>query len=201
MTGRPYAPPELAPESNVERLATEWVAPYAQAGHLRRARDWVVALVPEATPEMRLAALTHDIERMFPGGPVHDHRSTDWDDPFYLHPHMLRSAEAVTVWLGGHPGAAEEVDIAEVRRLIGLHEVGGVNGADAVQAADSLSYLETLAGLTASWVISGSCSREKGVAKLEYMASRVRLPAAREHIAPWLAWAVGQLPHVGQESG
>ena len=188
----PWTAPEVAAASETEALAAEWVRPYSQAHHLARARDWLVWLVPDASAELRIAALTHDIERMFPGGPVLDHAATDWDSPFYLYPHMLRSAEITGFWLAGLGTAS--VDAAEVRRLVGLHEVGGLNGADEVQAADSLSYLETLAGLTASWVSSGSCSRDKGIAKLTYMADRVRVPAAREPVAALLEWAIGQLP-------
>ncbi|MCP2251571.1 hypothetical protein LY13_000299 [Prauserella aidingensis] len=190
----PWAPPALAPGTEVERLATGWIAPYGQELHLRRARDWLVHLVPDATAEARLAALTHDIERMFPGGPVLDHANTDWDDPFYLFAHSLRSADAVTVWLGGVGPVAAEVDVAEVRRLVGLHEVGGLSGGDELQAADSLSFLETLADLTAGWVTSGACSREKAAAKLQYMAERVRVPAAQGHVAEWLDWASARLP-------
>jgi hypothetical protein len=194
----PWTAPEVPLETEIEVLAAEWVKPYDQAEHLMRARDWLVHLNPAATVEMRLAAMTHDIERMFPGGPRLDHRTTEWDDPFYLYPHSLRSAESVGVWLGSIGPAAAQVRLAEVRRLVGLHEVGGLRGADDVQAGDSLSFLETLAGLTRDWVLSGSCSRDKGAEKLVYMAERIRVPAARELADQWLAWALDQLPAAGE---
>ncbi|MBB3087053.1 hypothetical protein [Geodermatophilus sabuli] len=193
----PWTAPEVPVDTEVEALAAEWVRPYDQAEHLMRARDWLVHLNPAATVEMRLAAMTHDIERMFPGGPRLDHATQVWDDPFYLYPHSLRSAEAVGVWLGSIGPAAAQVELREVRRLIGLHEVGGLRGADDVQAGDSLSFLETLAGLTRDWVLSGACSRAKAVEKLSYMADRVRLPAAAELAGPLLEWAVDQLPPEG----
>ena len=193
----PVAAPAVPLGTEVERLAAAWVAPYDQAEHLVRARDWLVHLTPGATVEMRLAALTHDIERMFPGGPKLDHATTGWDSPAYIYPHMLRSAEAVGVWLGSLGPAGAAVDVAEVWRLVGLHEVGGLRGADDVQAADSLSFLETLAGLTRDWVLSGTCSRAKAVEKLQYMADRVRLPVAAELAGPLLEWAVDQLPPDG----
>jgi hypothetical protein len=190
----PWTAPLVPVESEVEVLAAAWVRPYDQVEHLMRARDWLVHLTPAATVEMRLAAMTHDIERMFPGGPRLDHASTGWDDPFYLYPHSLRSAEAVGMWLGSVGPAAADVRLHEVRRLIGLHEVGGLRGADDIQAADSLSFLETLAGLTRDWVLSGACSRAKAIEKLRFMAERVRLPRAAEHAAPLLEWAIDQLP-------
>ncbi|MCF7547522.1 hypothetical protein [Pseudonocardia sp. WMMC193] len=191
---QPWTAPRVEAGGEVEALAAEWIAPYGQAEHLVRARDWLVHLAPTATAEMRIAALTHDVERMFPGGPVLRHADQRWDDPVYLYAHSLRSAEAVTVWLGGLGAVAAAVDPAEIRRLVGLHEVGGIDGADEVQAADSLSFLETLAGLTRDWVRSGVCSRLQAERKLRYMADRVRLPAATEYAAPLLEWAIDLLP-------
>jgi hypothetical protein len=178
----PWTAPPVEEASHVEALAAEWIAPYHQAEHLVRARDWLVHLTPSATAEMRIAAITHDIERMFPGGPVLGHADVRWDDPAYLFPHSLRSAEVVSVWLGNLGPVAATVDVA------------GLNGADDVQAADSLSFLETLAGVTRDWVLSGTCSRVQAQRKLQYMVDRVRLPAAIRLAGPLLEWAIDQLP-------
>jgi hypothetical protein len=184
--------PELALETDLERAAADWIRPYDQAWHLMRARDWLVQLEPAATVEMRVAAMTHDIERMFPGGPSLNLAATPWDDPFYLFAHSSRSAECVGVWLQSQQ--SEGIDEYTIRCLVARHEVGGPRGADAVQAGDSLSYLETLAELTAHWVRSGSCSRAKGIAKLQYMADRIRLPAATAIAAHLLERAIDLLP-------
>jgi hypothetical protein len=186
--------PEVELATDVERAAAEWVRPYSQAWHLMRARDWLVYLEPDATVEMRLAAMVHDIERLFPGSPALDMATTAWDDPYYLFPHSMRSAESVGVWLAtrGETG----VDEYEVRRLVALHELGGLRGADEVQAGDSLSYLETLAEVTRSWVRTGRCSRDKAAEKLRYMADRIRIPAAREPAAQLLEDALEVLSQV-----
>jgi hypothetical protein len=190
----PWTAPAVPLDTEVEALAAEWVAPYDQVEHLMRARDWVVHLDPQATVEMRVAAMTHDIERMFPGGPTLHHADADWDNPFYLFPHSLRSAEAVGTWLGSLGPVSAQVGLAEVRRLIALHEVGGLHGADVVQAADSLSFLETLAWLTRKWVLTGTCPRDAAAGKLVYSVERIRVPAAREHAEQLLEWALDQLP-------
>jgi hypothetical protein len=195
----PWVAPHVPLDTEIEVLAAEWVRPYDQVVHLMRARDWLVHLNPAATVEARVAAMTHDIERMFPGGPRLDHATMEWDSPFYLYPHSLRSAESVGVWLGGIGPVAAQVRVGEVRRLVALHEVGGLRGADDVQAGDSLSFLETLAGLTRDWVRSGACSRGKAEEKLTYMADRVRLPAAAELAAPLLEWAIDQLPAAARD--
>ena len=195
----PWVAPEVSLDTGIEALAAEWIRPYDQVVHLMRARDWLVHLNPAATVEMRVAAMTHDIERMFPGGPTFTHATMEWDSPFYLYPHSLRSAETVGVWLGSIGPVSAQVSVGEVRRLVALHEVGGLREADDVQAGDSLSFLETLAGLTRDWVLSGACSRAKAVEKLAYMADRIRLPAAAELAAPLLEWAIDQLPASGAD--
>jgi hypothetical protein len=181
----PWTAPEVPLGTEVEALAAEWVRPYDQVEHLMRARDWLVHLDPHATVEMRVAAMTHDIERMFPGGPTLRHADAEWDSPFYLFPHSLRSAEAVGVWLGSLGPVSAEVSPAEVR---------GLRGADVLQAADSLSFLETLAGLTREWVLTGTCSRDAAAGKLIYSVERIRVAAAREPADQLLEWALDQLP-------
>ena len=52
---------------SLEEEALEWIAPYWNANHLVRTRDWLLELEPDAPEGLRLAALTHDMERHFPG--------------------------------------------------------------------------------------------------------------------------------------
>jgi hypothetical protein len=135
---------------------------------------------------------------MFPGGPTPDFSRAAWDDPAYLYPHQLRSAEFVGAWLTNDVPAAG-VDIAEVRRIVGLHEVGGLGLADDVQAADSLSFLETLAGLAAQWVRTGTCSREVAISKLVYSVDRIRIDRALQPARELLSWAIDQIPTARDE--
>src|SRR5215213_2194044 len=125
----------------LEARALEWISPYSQAEHLIRARDWVLELEPNASLALRFAALTHDIERHFPGGPQQDFQHDAWDDPDYLFAHSTRSADIVQRWLEESPEPPEADFVREVRRLILLHELGGDREADLLQAADSLSFL------------------------------------------------------------
>jgi hypothetical protein len=185
--------PIAAVDTEIEQRALEWIAPYSQAWHLERARDWLVRLDGTASLEMRLAVVTHDIERMFPGGPAFDKRNGRWDDPYYLYAHASRSAEVVGVWLHGEGPAGQTVDLPEVRRLITLHEFGGLDGADLVQAADSLSFLETLQEIVISWVTKGECGVDQARAKHQYMADRIRIDEARRLAEPLLEIALASL--------
>ena len=181
---------EIAPQvpvaTEIERRVLQWIAPYNQARHLVRARDWLVYLDQSAPLEARLAVVTHDIERMFPNGPTIDKATCRWDDPHYLYAHASRSAEVVGVWLHSQDGAKEEVSLSEVQRLITLHEFGGIDGADYVQAADSLSFIETLQEVVRDWVVRGECGAGQARAKYSYMAERIRVPEARRLAAPLL---------------
>lgn len=185
--------PQVPMSTEIERRAAAWIDPYSQAWHLVRARDWVLHLDPSASLEMRLAVLTHDIERMFPNGPSVDKRTCRWDDPHYLYAHAARSAEVVGVWLHSEGGAGVDVELSELQRLITLHEFGGLDGADVVQAGDSLSFLETLQEVVRHWVTSGECDAAQARAKHQYMADRIRLPEARRMAEPLLVQALAGL--------
>jgi hypothetical protein len=178
----------------LEARALEWIAPFSQAEHLVRARDYVIELAPEAPLAVRLAALTHDIERHFPGGPQQDFADDDWDDPDYLFAHSTRSADIVQRWLAESPQPPERDFVRHVRRLILLHELGGDAEADLLQAADSLSFLETLQELVVGWVADGRCSAAKAEAKLRYMRDRIRIPEASRRADALYAEAVARLP-------
>jgi hypothetical protein len=158
----------------LERAAELWIDDYVQARHLRRTRDWVVTLDPDADLALRIAALTHDIERRVPGGP--DPWQHDWGDPRYVLEHSIRSARMVRGWL-------EEMDaphdlVANVESLILHHEIGGYPEADLLQAADSLSFLEVNRERPRIWVEEGRCDAAEAQAKIDLMRDRIVVAAA-----------------------
>ena len=99
---------------------------------------------------MRLATLTHDMERAF-GGP--DAIPIKMSDRAYEEAHSNRSARIVGEWLRAN-GADDEL-AAQVEELIRVHEWGGSPDANLVQAADSLSFLETNIDLMLGFVKNG----------------------------------------------
>lgn len=168
--------------SEREERARAWIAPYWNARHLERTLDWLLELDPGASEAMRLAALTHDMERHFPGGPEMDPATTPPDAPGYRREHSQRSARIVGEWLR-EDGAPAPL-VADVERLILAHEIGGAPDEDVVQAADSLSFLEVNAELVARWFAEGRCSRERAKQQLGYMFERIRVERARELARP-----------------
>lgn len=162
--------------------AQRWIEPYWNAEHLRRTADWLLVLEPNASETLRLAALTHDMERHFPGGPVPDLALPPETDVAYRRAHAERSARIVGEWLRGE--GASEATIAEAERLIELHEVGGDHDADLLQAADSLSFLEVNVDIPYAWARRGDCDLERARAQHTWMFERIKVPAARELAEP-----------------
>jgi hypothetical protein len=173
------------PEHGLERAAEAWIRPYTDAHHLRRTRDWAMRLQPAAPLAVRLAALTHDMERHLEGGPAIDPATMEPDDAQYLRAHAERSSAIVTGWLR-EQGASGEL-VATVADLVRHHEVGGSPAADLVQAADSLSFLETKRSLMQRWLAEGRCDLVRAERQPLWMAERIRIPAARRFAEPLLA--------------
>ncbi len=171
--------------------AREWVGEvHPHARHLLRTESWVVELDPGAGEALRLAAALHDIERAFPDPDATWDSAQDWDSPEYNRWHQDRCADIAADWLRGQ--GADDALVAEVDRLIRVHEDGGWPEADLLQAADSLSFLETMTPLVVGWVDSGRASRERAAAKLHHSVDRMApgLDRARELGAPYLEAAL-----------
>ena len=161
--------------------ARVWVEenyPYNRT-HLVQSLEWLDRIAPGAPEAVRLATLTHDMERAF-GGP--DAIPIVMNDRDYEKAHSERSARIVGEWLAGN-GAAPEL-VADVAALIRVHEWGGWPEADLVQAADSLSFLETNVDLMIGFVKSGRYSKDDISAKIDGMYERISVPAAKALAQP-----------------
>jgi hypothetical protein len=166
----------------------EWVEPYYDSEHLKQTVVWMLRLDPLAPEPLLVAALTHDMERHFPGGTQPDKAAGAWDDVEYNTRHARRSASIVSDWLRRQGLTAGFVD--QVVPPILEHEFGGSPEGNLVQAADSLSFLDTNAGLVAKWVRDGETTAELGKRKLAWMCERIQIAEARELAGPLFEEAV-----------
>lgn len=180
--------------TELERKAEVFVEPYWNAPHLLNTRDWLVRLAPEASEGLRVAALVHDCERMFPGGPPVD-PGAPHDDETYLREHADRSARFAVEWLQAQDAPASLV--AQVGELVRLHEFGGTPDADLLQAADSLSFLDVNDALVATWIADGRATPAQARGKLEYMRERIRVDRARALACPLYERALARLERAG----
>jgi hypothetical protein len=158
-----------------------------QAPHLERTLAWTIELEPDASEEVQIAALSHDMERAFPDGSPRWEAGRGWKDPLYDIAHTERSARIVGDVLRDH--GVPEPSVREVVRLILAHESGGWHDADVIQAADSLSFLETMGGPVARWVLEGRATAEQARGRIDHAAKRIRLGPAREIAEPMLPQA------------
>lgn len=183
----------MTPEER-ERAVLEWIRPYRLAHHLVRTRDWALVLDPQATEALVLAALTHDIERHFPGGPEFDPATQSPGDFEYRWQHSMRSAQFVHEWLY-RSGATDDL-VGEVETLILLHEFGGDEAASVLQAADSLSFLETNVDVVSGWVRDGRCTPARAKEQHTWMYERIRIPEARVLARPYFERAVAAVDRI-----
>ncbi len=161
--------------------AREWVCNNYKQGaqHLIQTEVWLQLLKPDASEELLLAALTHDMERAFPGP---DSPSLDpkrgVDDPVYNIAHSERSVRIVSANLR-EQGASDEC-IEQVARLIRAHEYGGDDDENLVQAADSLSFLEVNVDVFLGWMDAGDekWNADAVHAKFTWMYERIQVPQA-----------------------
>lgn len=176
----------------LEQAATVWLDGFYQLEHLLSARAWVVRLADNASPELRFAALVHDAERFFPGGPSGTPQN-GFDDPDYLFAHSTRSADIVDRWLGDRGENIPQSFRTRVRALILRHEIGGNPEEDILQAADSLAFLSAFDWLVVEWVRNGHYTIAGVREKLDWMLTRIRIPIALTLALPYYVDIVGAL--------
>jgi len=146
--------------SDVLARAQAWIADvHPHARHLERTLDWLLELDPGASEALQIAAATHDIERAYPDTAAGWDSARDWDSVEYNRWHQDRCADLVAPGLRDR-GAGEELARA-VADLVRVHEDGGWPEADLLQAADSVSFLETMAPVIVEWVQSGRAPRDR----------------------------------------
>lgn len=187
-TGR-YADPTLTP---LELSAAGWLNGFYQLEHLLCTRAWAVKLWPGASPELKFAAMTHDAERFFPGGPTST-PTNGFDNPDYLFAHSIRSADFVEAWLRKQEPTPDSAFISRVRALVLRHEIGGNEEEDQLQAVDSLSFLESMDWLVVDWIRAGRYTAAKARDKLDWMVERIRPSAALRAALPLYAAALRRL--------
>lgn len=183
--------------TDLELAAIGWLDGFYQLEHLLAAREWAMHLAGDASPELRFAALVHDAERFFPGGPSNTPKD-GFDNPDYLFLHSTRSADIVDAWLDTRGDQLSLASRKRIRALILRHELGGNPEEDVLQAADSLSFLSTYDWLVVGWVRDGHYTVEGACEKLDWMLTRIRVPAALQLALPFYSDIVAKVKQANE---
>lgn len=181
--------------------AKQWVIdkyPY-NSFHLLKSLEWLDKIAPQSDATVRMATLTHDMERAFPGPDQPVAGPGRMNDPEYYKAHAERSAGIVGAWLREQAIAANDVE--RVEELIRAHEFGGTPDANLVQAADSLSFLETNVDLFLNMARSGRRTWAEVEGKFDETFERIRILEAKALAAPMYANARERLYAVRSEKG
>jgi len=185
-------------EMELFAAARRWVVDnYSyNSAHLINTVEWLDRLAPGSRPAVRLAALTHDMERAFPG-PDQPQLTTSLTDPTYNRLHSERSARIVAAWF--RTQTVDETLVRDIEALVLAHEVGGWPEANVVQAADSISFLDANLPLALNWVRTGRFPPSEVRAKFDYSYDRIQIPEARTLAEPLLGRARERLAEVAAE--
>lgn len=99
----------------------------------------VIALKSDADEALKIAAISHDMERWITGITEKDLQDLSKYNEFKKE-HCIRSAEFISDILKKHNYSQELID--KVYRLVGNHEFGGDEDGNILMDADSLAYFE-----------------------------------------------------------
>src|SRR5262249_34531075 len=146
-------------------------------------------LAPDSREAVRLATLTHDMERAFPG--ADQPLPSSLRDHDYYFAHCALSARIVGAWL--REQGADDSLAQDVEALINGHEFGGWPEANLVQAADSISFLETNVDLFLGFAREGRYPLPDIAAKFQWMFDRIQVDDGRRLAQPFLEQALARL--------
>ena len=179
------------PDTPLIETTTKWVLDkyIYNSLHMVNSLEWLDRIAPGSPEAVRLATVTHDMERAFPG-PDQPVWNGDEDYDYYV-AHSNRSARIVGEWLREQQCGAEF--IRQVEELIKVHEFGGWPEADLVQAADSLSFLDVNVELFLGFAQAGKFRADQVKAKFIYSHDRIRIPWVQELAKPMMDRAVERL--------
>jgi hypothetical protein len=167
------------------------------AEHLLRTEYWMLELNPKASLALRVAAITHDVEKSFEKGrkSPKPEEKVPWDDQVYCLWHGERSAEftikQLKIWK-----VKDKILLNKIIHLIKFHELGGDEESELLKDADSLSFLEVTILPFIAWARRNKYTKESVKEKIEYMFNRISSPKAKKLVLPFYNKAIGELEKI-----
>lgn len=165
-----------------------------ESEHMLRTGFWLKEIYPEADEAFYIAAICHDIERLFPlrDGEVTPPKSLDdRENEEYLIWHGKRSAEFAEKILRDY-GFDDEEAMGRIRKIIAGHSFGGTKEKDIMMDADSISVLEN----TAQSLIKKHKDKVALRQKFDSEFSRIKNQKAKELARPFYEEAIRKLRNI-----
>ncbi len=108
--------------------------------HAKNVRNWVLRLKPDATEQLKTAALSHDIERAIPERKVERKDFKDYNE--FKKAHAVNSGRIIKEILDNYPVENEEKEI--IKFLVENHEFGkeGDEELTALVDSDVISFFQ-----------------------------------------------------------
>lgn len=107
--------------------------------HANLVLKWVCKLKPEADESLKIAALSHDIDRAITGITEKDLKDFSQINEFKKE-HSIRSAKFICDMLIKHKYSPEVIE--KIKHLVENHEFGGDTETNILTDADSLAYFD-----------------------------------------------------------
>ena len=155
-----------------------------QLPHFKRTVHWVETLKKDADLALRIAAVSHDIERAFrepAWDDVRKKRTHTFRDPDFISYHQEKGASLMAEFLKSI-GAPENIG-ARVAERISKHEVGGTPDQNVLKDADSVSFFENQVWEFIPRLLKRT-SRENVEEKLRWMFERITSEEAKNIARP-----------------
>ena len=106
-------------EREIEKIISESPVP-EDYKHAKNVKEWVLQLKPDATEQLKIAALSHDIERAIPERKVRRENFKDYNE--FKKAHAINSSRIIKEILENYP--IEEREKERIRFLVENHEFG-----------------------------------------------------------------------------
>lgn len=154
--------------------------------HHERVDYWVTQLEPDADEALRIAAISHDIERGING----DWKASSMDSE-KLRKHQDLCASIMEEFLKNE--GAEDQFIQRVKHLISNHEYGGDKDQNILSDADRLTYFENVAVRHAKTYKDKGKTKEEMKSKLDFEFNKIHSTKAKETASIWYREALREL--------
>jgi len=138
----------------------DWISKnHKDKNHLLAMEKWIKVVYPPADDALIIAAVAHDLERAFPleEGEEKPERK-GWEDENYREWHRKRSARYTEGFLLNNN--ADQGLVSKIKMLIETHGLGGDEERDALNDADSISFLENSAEMVGDSLEKGRTIEE-----------------------------------------